>query len=225
MPAGLCQRVYDGAVQNSIRLADLLANAITHGVGAALAIVGAVCLIAVAAATHSVRSLIGCTVFGATLIVLYLASTLYHALSKTRARKLFQIFDHAAIYLLIAGTYTPFALVSLHGRLGWTLLGLEWGLAAGGVIFKCFATGRYEWLSAGLYLAQGWVIVVAFRPLLSAIGWAGVSWILAGGVAYTGGLVFYALDSRRFFHALWHVFVLAGSVAHYCAVLLFVARR
>ena len=219
----LCWRVYDGAMQGSARLGDLLANAITHGLGAGLAIAGAVCLI-VASARTSVRCVVGCSVFGATLILLYLCSTLYHSLERTGARRLFRILDHSAIYFLIAGTYTPFALVSLHGPLGWTLLAIQWALVAGGVIFKCFLTGRYEWLSASLYLAQGWLIVVAVRPLLHSIGWAGLAWLGAGGLAYSAGLIFYAFDRRRFFHATWHLFVLAGSFAHYVAVLWFVVR-
>jgi hemolysin III len=134
----------------------------------------------------------------------------------------FQVLDHAAIYLLIAGTYTPFTLIALKGRLGWTLFGIEWGLAAAGIVFKSLAVGRFEVLSAVVYLLQGWLAVVAVRPLAGAIGWDGMAWLLAGGLAYTFGIVFFALDRLRYFHAAWHIFVLAGSVAHYCAILWYV---
>jgi hemolysin III len=132
------------------------------------------------------------------------------------------VLDHAAIYLLIAGTYTPFTLVSLRGPVGWTLFGVVWGLAAAGVIFKSFAVGRYQVASALVYLFQGWFVVVAARPLVQAIGWHGIMWLGAGGLAYTLGIVFFALDRRRYFHAAWHLFVLAGSAAHYFAILFYV---
>ena len=215
------RRGYDEAVQRPARLADLLANAITHGLGAGLAIFGAGFLTS-ASLRGPARCVVGCSVFSVTLILLYLCSTLYHSFERTRLQKIFRVLDHSAIYLLIAGTYTPFALVSLHGPLGWTLLAVQWALATGGVVFKLFWTGRYEWLSASFYLAQGWLMVVALHPLQRAVGWSGLAWIGAGGVAYTTGLLFYAFDRRRFFHATWHLFVLAGSLAHYFAVLWFV---
>ena len=209
-------------MQSRYKLGDILANAITHGIGAGLAIAGAVCLIVVAARGPA-RLVVSCAIFGGTLMLVYLCSTLYHSLVRTRARHVFQVLDHAAIYLLIAGTYTPFALVSLRGRLGWTIFGIEWGLAAAGVVFKSLTTGRYEALSALVYLAQGWLAVIAVRPLEHALGWHGLAWLVAGGLAYTAGLVFYALDRRPYFHAAWHIFVLVGSVAHYFAILLYVA--
>lgn len=212
---------YDGSVQSDYRLGDILANAITHGIGAGLAIAGAVCLIVVST-RGSARLVASTTIFGGTLILVYLCSTLYHSLVRTRARHAFQVLDHAAIYLLIAGTYTPFALVSLGGRLGWTIFAIEWGLAAAGVVFKSLTTGRYEAVSALVYLAQGWFAVVVVRPLAHALGWHGIAWLAAGGVAYTAGMVFYALDRRPYFHAAWHIFVLAGSVAHYFAILFYV---
>ena len=141
---------------------------------------------------------------------------------RTRARHVFHVLDHSAIYLLIAGTYTPFMLVSMRSWAGWTLLGVVWGLAIAGVVFKSVALGRFPAASATVYLLMGWCIVVAIRPLLRAVTWHGMLWIGAGGLAYTLGIVFFANDRLRFFHALWHVFVLAGSVAHYFAVLLYV---
>jgi hemolysin III len=205
-------------MEAQLRLSEILANAITHGVGAALAIAGSVYLI-VASTRGSARTVVGCSVFATTLILVYLFSTLYHSLVRTRARRLFQIFDHSAIYLLIAGTYTPFTLVALKGATGWTLFGVEWGLAAAGIVFKSLAVGRFQVLSAVVYLLQGWLAVLVVQPLVSAIGWQGALWLLAGGLAYTLGIVFFALDRFRYFHAAWHIFVLAGSVAHYFAIL------
>jgi hemolysin III len=137
----------------------------------------------------------------------------------------FRVFDHAAIYLLIAGTYTPFTLISLHGPVGWALFGVVWTLAIAGVIFKCFAVEKYAVASALVYLFQGWFIVFALRPLLRAISWNGMMWLVAGGLAYTLGVVFYALDRRRYFHATWHLFVLAGSACHYFAILFYVVPQ
>ncbi len=214
-----------GAVESQYKLGDILANAITHGVGAALAIVGAVYLIAAAirgSGRASAWVVASCSVFAGTLILVYLCSTLYHSLVRTRARHVFQVLDHAAIYLLIAGTYTPYTLVTLRGPVGWTLFGVVWTLAVAGVIFKSFAVGRFEVASALVYLFQGWFVVVAVRPLVHALGWPGVMWLAAGGAAYTLGIVFFALDRRRYFHAAWHVFVLAGSVAHYFGILFYV---
>jgi hemolysin III len=207
--------------QTTYHLGDILANAITHGIGAALAIVGAAYLIVVAA-NGSARLIVSCSVFAVTLILVYVCSTLYHSLVRTRARHVLHILDHSAIYLLIAGTYTPFCLVSLRSTLGWTIFGVEWGLAVSGVIFKSFAVGKYEVASALVYLAQGWLAVVAVVPLVHSLGWHGLMWMGAGGVAYTLGIVFFALDRLRYFHALWHLFVLAGSVAHYFAILFYV---
>ena len=204
-----------------LRLSEILANAITHGVGAALAITGAVYLV-VASTRGSTRTVVGCAVFATTLTLVYLCSTLYHSLVRTRARHVFQILDHSAIYLLIAGTYTPFTLVALKGATGWTLFGVEWGLAAAGIVFKSLAIGRFQVLSALVYLLQGWLALLVVRPLVGAIGWQGALWLLAGGLAYTLGIVFFALDRFRYLHAAWHIFVLAGSVAHYFAILFFI---
>ena len=212
---------YHRYVQTHHQLGDILANSITHGIGFAVAVVGAVYLIA-ASTRGTAWDVVSCCVFSATLVLVYLCSTLYHSLVRTRARHVFHILDHSAIYLLIAGTYTPFTLVTLRGPLGWALFGVVWALAVAGVIFKSFAVGRFEVASAVVYLAQGWFVVVAVRPLVHALGWHGVMWLGAGGLAYTLGIVFFALDSRRYFHALWHLFVLAGSVAHYFAILFYV---
>lgn len=208
-------------MDSDYRLGDILANAITHGVGAALAIAGAIYMIAVSFRGTSWQ-VVGCAVFAVTLVLVYLFSTLYHSLVRTRARRVFRVLDHSAIYLLIAGTYTPFTLVALRGPVGWVLFGVVWALAVAGVIFKSVAIGRFAVASALVYLFQGWFVVFAAGPLIRAVGWHGVMWLGAGGLAYTLGIVFYALDRRPYFHAAWHVFVLAGSVAHYFAVLFYV---
>jgi hemolysin III len=208
-------------VQTHYKLGDILANAITHGIGAVLAVVGAAYLIA-ASTRGTARLVVSCSVFSGTLVLVYICSTLYHSLVRTRARHVLHVLDHSSIYLLIAGTYTPFTLISLHGPVGWFLFGVEWSLAIAGVIVKSFAVDRFEVASALVYLFQGWFIVVAVGPLLHAIGWHGLLWMGAGGVAYTLGIVFFALDRLRYFHATWHLFVLAGSVAHYFAILFYV---
>jgi hemolysin III len=208
-------------VRQQYKLGDLLANAITHGVGALFALIGAVFLI-VASTRGSAWHVASCSIYATALVLVYLCSTLYHSLVRTGARHVFQVLDHSAIYLLIAGTYTPFTLVSLHGRLGWFLFAVIWTLAIAGVVFKSVALGRFQIASAVIYIFMGWFIVFAARPLVHAISWHGMAWIAAGGFFYTVGIVFFAYDRLRYFHALWHVFVLAGSIAHYFAVLLYV---
>ena len=207
--------------QTIYHLGDILANAITHGIGAALAIAGAVYLIVVST-RGSATQIVSCSVFAATLILVYVCSTLYHSLVRTRARHVFQVLDHSAIYLLIAGTYTPFTLVSLRGPVGWTMLTVVWSLAIAGVIFKSFAVEKFAVASALVYLFQGWFVVFAIRPLFHSIGWHGILWLAAGGLAYTFGIIFFALDRLRYFHAVWHLFVLAGSLAHYFAILFYI---
>ena len=202
------------------KLGDILANAITHGIGAAFAVAGAVYLIA-ASTRGTVWLVVSCSVFSGTLVLVYVCSTLYHSLVRTRARHVLQVLDHSSIYLLIAGTYTPFTLIALRGPLGWFIFCVVWSLAIAGVVFKSFAVERFAVASALVYLFQGWFIVVAVRPLLHAIGWHGMIWLGAGGLAYTLGIVFFALDRLRYFHAAWHLFVLAGSVAHYFAILFY----
>jgi hemolysin III len=212
---------YHQLMHSHYKLGDILANAITHGIGAAFAVAGAAYLI-VASTRGTAWHIVSCSIFASTLVLVYLCSTLYHSLVRTRARHIFHVLDHSSIYLLIAGTYTPFTLISLHGPLGWSIFGIEWALAVAGVVFKSFAVDRFEVASALVYLFQGWLVVVAARPLLHAIGWHGIAWMGAGGLAYTFGIVFFAMDRLRYFHATWHLFVLAGSVAHYFAILFYV---
>jgi hemolysin III len=213
--------IYHQPVHTHYRLGDILANAITHGIGAGLAIVGAVYLIA-ASTRGTAWHVVSCSIFAGTLVLVYICSTLYHSLVRTGARHVFHVLDHSSIYLLIAGTYTPFTLILLHGPVGWWIFGIEWGLAIAGVVFKSFAVGRFQVASALVYLFQGWLIVFATGPLLRAISSQGMMWLGAGGLAYTLGMVFFAYDRLPYFHAAWHIFVLAGSIAHYFAILFYV---
>ncbi|WP_249038068.1 PAQR family membrane homeostasis protein TrhA [Thermomonas haemolytica] len=196
-----------------------MANALTHGVGAAAALAGGAVLITLVAIHGDGWQLAGAIIFGVALLLLYTASTLYHAISHPVAKGRLKVFDHCAIYLLIAGTYTPFTLVGLRGAVGWWLFGAIWALALAGVVFKLFYTGRFRRLSTLIYLAMGWLVVVAAGPLLRALDTATLGWLLAGGVAYTLGTLFYLRPRMRWSHAIWHGFVIAGSVCHYISVM------
>ena len=195
-----------------------LAHSLTHGAGLAASVAGLVVLVVLAARSGDPWRIVACTVFASTVVLLYAASTLYHALSRTRARGLFRVLDHSAIFLLIAGTYTPFALVTLRGPWGWTLFGIVWALAAVGIIVKAVFGTRWPVFSTGLYIGMGWTAVIAAKPLAAAVAPGCLAWLLAGGLAYTGGVVFYAWVRLRYSHAIWHVFVVAGTICHYVAV-------
>lgn len=202
-----------------------LFNSITHLVGSVLAVAGTAVLITLAAVygPGCARRITALAVYGTMLVLLYLSSTLYHSF-RGRAKKVFHVFDHCAIYLLIAGTYTPLTLVTLEGTWGWVLFGIVWALAAVGVVKDAVLHGRYRAVSVVLYVLMGWLVVIAFRPLRQALPAAGIWWLVAGGVVYTSGLVFYALSKRvSHAHGLWHLCVLGGSACHYVAVLRFVA--
>jgi hemolysin III len=201
-------------------LGEEIANAITHGAGLVASLIALPVLVWSAAQSHDDARVVGAAIFGATLCLLYGASTLYHSFPPGRTKRVFRVLDHGAIYLLIAGTYTPFALGPLRGPWGWTLLGVVWALAAAGVVLKATVGFRYPRLSTALYVGMGWLVVVAVRPLLQHVGRGGLLWLLAGGLCYTGGVVFYATDRRVWYgHAIWHLFVAAGSVCHFVAVL------
>ncbi len=199
--------------------AEELINSITHAVGALIAIPGTVVLIVHASMLGEPRRIVAVSIFGATLIMLYAASTLYHTVPISRMKSRLRVFDHVAIYFLIAGTYTPFTLVALRGGWGWSLFGVVWGLALLGTVLKLFMIGRFRILSVVVYVAMGWMVIVAIRPLMEHLSAPTLRWLLAGGVAYTAGIVFYANQRLRFSHGIWHLFVLAGSVSHYVAVL------
>jgi len=197
------------------------ANSVSHGLGALAALIGLPFLIGHALrSSGGAASVAGAAVFGTTAALLYLASTLYHALPRGRAKKALRVAEHSAIFLLIAGTYTPFTLGVLRGPWGWTLLGLIWALAVGGIVLKSIAGVRYPALSTGLYIAMGWLVIVAIGPLWQRLAHGIFVLVVLGGVAYTAGVAFYALDNRlRYSHFVWHLFVLAGTSFHFFAVL------
>jgi hemolysin III len=200
-------------------LGEEIANSVSHGVALVAAIV-AVPILIDATRRLGAANVVGAAVFAATMVLLYLTSTLYHALPPGRAKRVFMKLDHGAIYLFIAGSYTPFALGVLAGGWGWTLFGLVWSIAAFGVALKAFDRLRHEWLSTGLYLLMGWLVLIAAVPLWERMPAGGLALLVAGGLCYTGGIAFFALDSRlRYGHFVWHLFVVAGSIFHFLAVL------
>ena len=198
------------------------ASALTSGAGLVAALVGGLILAALAARGDGWQ-LVGASVFAATLLLLYLSSTLYHAATNPVARSRLKVFDHCSIYLLIAGTYTPFTLIALRGPVGWWLFAAIWSLALLGIVFKLFFTGRFKLVSTLVYVAMGWLAIVAIKPVLAALDDWTFGWMLAGGLVYTLGTVFYHRPSMRYSHAVWHLFVIGGSACHYVAVLAQVA--
>jgi hemolysin III len=197
-----------------------IANSLSHGMGLIAALVGTPFLIIHATRYADAGFLVGSSIFCATMILLYLASTLYHAFPAGKAKRCFRVIEHSAIYFLIAGTCTPFTLGVLRGALGWTLFGIVWGLATTGVALKASGNMSRPIISTGLYLLMGWIIVIAADPLLSRMPTAGLFWLVAGGLFYTIGVAFYATDARlRYGHLIWHLFVLAGTASHYFVVL------
>jgi hemolysin III len=200
-------------------LGEEIANSVSHGLALLLAIGAAVFLIA-AVSPLKAANIVGACVYAATMVLLYLASTLYHAMPPGRAKRVFMKLDHGAIYFFIAGTYTPFALGALGGPWGWTLFGLVWSLALLGAVLKAADCLSRPWLSTGLYLAMGWLVLIAAVPLIERVPMNGLALLVAGGITYTAGVVFFVLDSRvRYAHAVWHSFVIAGTVCHFFAVL------
>lgn len=205
-----------------LTLGEEVANSVLHGVGAVLAIAALATLVTLAALRGDARHVVGCAVFGAALVAMFASSTLYHAITHRRAKGVLRVIDHSAIYLAIAGTYTPFLLVSLHGVWGWSLLAVVWSAALGGIVLAATVRGRLGGLRVAIYIAMGWVGVVAFRPLLASLGPAGVSLVVGGGIVYTAGAGVYAWRGLRYHHAIWHLFVLGGSALHVLAVLWYV---
>ena len=205
--------------------AEEIANSVTHGLGAILSIAGLVVLIVLASLRGTAWHIVGVSVFGGSLVILYSASAIYHGVSAPRVKHWFRVMDHAAIFLLIAGTYTPFTLVNLRGPWGWSLFGTVWGLAAVGVILQTGVIKRGATASVLLYLAMGWIIVLAIKPLMTSVESGGLVLLVAGGLSYTVGVIFFAWRKLPFGHAVWHGFVLAGSVSHFFAVLLYVIPK
>jgi hemolysin III len=205
--------------QRAQSLGEEIANSLSHG-AALLAALVALPFLLIAAMRLGASSLVGAAVYALTMVLLYLASTLYHALPAGRAKRVFQKLDHGAIYVFIAGSYTPFALGALGGPWGWALFGVVWSLAAVGVTLKALDRLSRPWLSTALYLGMGWLVVVVAVPLVQHVPWPGIMWLVAGGLAYSAGIVFFVLDGRlRYAHAVWHGFVVAGSSCHFVAVL------
>jgi hemolysin III len=201
-----------------------IANSVSHGIGLVAALVATPYLIRQAERHGDKGFMVGASLFAATMVLLYLASTLYHALPTGKAKRVFRVMEHSAIYCLIAGTYTPFTLGVLRGAWGWTLLGLVWFIAAAGVVLKVFNKMSHPIVSTGLYLLMGWLILIAINPLYARVPASGLLWIIAGGVAYTTGTAFFVTDSRlQYGHFIWHLFVMAGTACHYFAVLWYAA--
>ena len=200
-------------------------NILTHGLGLLLSIAALVLLIIHASSHGTARHIVSFTIFGASMILLYSASTLYHYSQKPDIRRKLNILDHASIYVLIAGTYTPFTLITLKGWLGWTIFGITWGIAIIGVFFKLFYTGRFDKISTIAYVAMGWIIIFAVKPLIENLPLNGLYWLLAGGIFYTIGAVLYSVKKIKFNHAIFHVFVLLGSFSHFMAIYFYVLKH
>lgn len=194
-------------------------NAITHGLGALLAIAGLVLLIVFSAIHGTVWHVVSFSIFGSTLVILYFASTLYHSFTGPRVKTLFRKFDHMSIFLLIAGTYTPFCLAPLRGWIGWTIFGIVWGCCIAGIVMKALFTGKKEILSTIAYIVMGWVIVFAIRPLYLSISTESFVYLVVGGLSYTAGTFFYLYERMKYNHGIWHLFVLAGSIFHFFSVM------
>ena len=202
-------------------LGEEIANSITHGIGAGLSVAGLIVLVVLAVGHGDVWQIVSFSIYGSSLIILYLASTLYHSFQNPRVKRVFRIIDHASVHLLIAGTYTPFLLVSLRGAWGWTLLAIIWGLALLGIGFEALFIGRFRKISTLSYVLMGWLGVVALKQMLVSVPTGGLVWLAVGGVLYTVGVIFYVWRKLPYNHATWHLFVLAGSVCHYLAILLY----
>lgn len=218
----MCMTLKPKITLPKVSTAEELINAITHGLGALLGIGGTAVAIVWAALYGNVYSIVSASIYGAMLIILYTMSTLYHALTHKGAKRVFRVFDHCSIFLLIAGTYTPYTLVTLNGALGWTIFGVIWGLTALGVVLNAVNIEKFKVFSAITYIVMGWMIIIAIKPMMAALVPPALLLLLLGGIAYTVGFVFYALKNIRFMHGIWHLFVLAGSILHYFSILLYV---
>ena len=204
-------------------LGEEIANSASHGLGLLAALAGFPVLIKAASQRGDAAGIVGASVFATTMVLLYLTSTLFHALPTCRAKRVFQILDHSAIYLLIAGTYTPFTLGVLRGGWGWTLFGVVWTLAVAGTVVKTLGGVRYTTVSTWVYLAMGWLVLIAAKTVWTLVPNWGIFWLLAGGIAYTAGAVFFMAERIRYFHFVWHLFVIAGTACHFIAVLRYAA--
>lgn len=206
-------------------LKEEIASSITHGIGVALAVAALVILVMLASIQGNPWKIVSFSIYGASMIILYIASTFYHAFQKPKVKNVFKIFDHASIYILIAGTYTPFTLVTIRGGWGWSIFGIIWGLAITGIVFKSFFIQRLKLISTLLYVLMGWFIVIAMKEVIANLDTMGLIWLIIGGVSYTGGVFFYLNDKIKFNHAIWHLFVLGGSICHFFAILFHVLPK
>lgn len=202
-------------IKRPFSIGEEIAHSVTHGIGAGLGIAALVILVVLAAQQGDAWRVVSFSIYGSSLILLYMASTLYHGIQHKKAKYVFEILDHSAIYLLIAGTYTPFLLVLLRGAWGWSMFGVIWALAITGIVFKSIFMKKMERVSLGLYIAMGWLIVIMLKPMMAHLPKAGFMWLASGGLCYTLGAVFYAWRSLKWAHMVWHLFVLAGSILHF----------
>jgi len=207
---------------NKYSLKEELTNGISHAIGAGLALIGLITLLATAIQYGNARHIVSAVIYGSSLILLYLASTFYHLISPQGLKRFFQKIDHLMIYILIAGSYTPFTLVTLQGAWGWTLFSLVWGMAFCGIMLELFLKKRIEWLSLTLYLGMGWLLIIAIKPLAVSLATGGLVLLLIGGLPYTSGIIFYVWENLSYSHAIWHLFVMAASTAHFFAILFYV---
>lgn len=198
-----------------------ISHSITHGIGTALSIAGLVISVVMAARTGDALKVLSFVIFGVSMILLYTSSTLYHAFTHVKTKNVFRYMDHIAIFILIAGTYTPIALILLKGAWGWTLFGLAWGFAIAGIVYQAVFLNRFKWISISIYLGMGWLAVVAIQPLMAVMPFGLFLWILAGGLFYTLGSVFYLIDNIKFFHFVWHLFVIAGTLCHFFGLIFY----
>jgi len=197
-------------------------NAVTHGVGAALSVLGLILMVVKSAAFGSALYVASTAVFGISMVLLYTLSTLYHSIKQERAKQVFKILDHSSIFLLIAGTYTPFTLLVLRGAWGWSIFGVVWGLAVTGIIIESIFINKLKFLTLILYLSMGWVVIVALKPLIRSMPKVALYWLIAGGLSYTFGVIFYVMKKIKYTHGIWHLFVLGGTVCHFFAVYYYV---
>ena len=203
-------------------LGEELFNSISHGIGACLSVAALVLCIVRAALNGTAAGVVGASIYGSTLVILYCMSTLYHAITNQTARRVFRVFDHTSIYLLIAGTYTPITLVTLKGAMGWTLFGIVWGIAVLGIVLNAISIERFKKFSMVSYIVMGWAVVISIKDIIANMPKGGLIFLLLGGIAYTVGIIFYALKKVKFMHSVWHFFVLAGSILQFFAVYFYV---
>lgn len=209
-------------LKKSYSSGEEIANSITHGLGAMLSVAGLTLLVTYAALQNDTRRIISFSIYGGSMTLLFLMSTLYHSFQDEKAKRIFKMLDHCAIYLLIAGTYTPFLLITLEGTTGWVLFTIIWSLALSGIIFKLIFQHRYKKLSVATYILMGWLAIFVGHELTKSLSTSGMAWLIAGGLAYTLGVVFYLWKRLPYNHAIWHVFVLAGSLCHYISIFFYV---